>query len=115
MNQFEENIFNRALKTLSALNCKYAVLAPNAQRYGDWDMFETLNIKKFAHGEVSRYISPLLEDIQIGETRKIPFQDYSRKMLGSAIYAWFYRKHGTSTAVTSRNNEEKCIDVMRIA
>jgi hypothetical protein len=115
MNQFEENIFNRALKTLSALNCKYAVLTPNAQRHGDWDMFETLNVKKFAHGEVTRYIAPLLEDIQVGEIRKIPLQDYSKKLLSGAIYAWFYRKHGTATAVTSRNNEEKCIDVMRIA
>ena len=78
-------------------------------------MFETLNIKKFAHGEVTRYIAPLLEDIQVGETRKIPLQDYQKKLLAGAIYAWFYRKHGTATAVTSRNNEEKCIDVMRIA
>jgi hypothetical protein len=105
----------RICAELSALNCKYAVLAPNAQRYGDWDMFETLNVKKFAHGEVTRYIAPLLEDIQVGETRKIPYQDYSKKLLAGAIYAWFYRKHGTATAVTSRNNEEKCIDVMRIA
>jgi hypothetical protein len=56
-----------------------------------------------------------LEDIQVGETRKIPLQDYQKKLLAGAIYAWFYRKHGTATAVTSRNNEEKCIDVMRIA
>jgi hypothetical protein len=114
MNQFEEKIFNRALNSLRALNCKYAVLAPNAQRYGDWDILEEMNIKKFAHGEVTKYIAPLLENIEVGESRKIPWEDYQKKVLTSAIYSWFYRTHGTASAVTNRNNDDKCIDVMRI-
>lgn len=114
MNQFEETIFNRAINSLRALNCKFAILTPNAQKHGDWDILEEMNVKKFAHGEVTKYVTPLLENIEVGETRKIPWQDYQKKVLGGAIYSWFYKKHGTASAVTSRNNEEQCIEVMRI-
>ena len=108
----------RALRMLDAAGAKYAVQFDGAT-YGQLEVKPQRPKKK--HGDYTRYprgatrshYLPYLETLEPGETASVPCGDFDPRTLSANISSYCVNAWGAGNAMTSRNDNTGCIDVLR--
>ena len=112
----EDNAINKYVQILINMGCKIAVLAPNGDLWGNAELKnyseKTHKIREFSWGAILNHARPFIEDLQAGQSAKIPLKEFPMKSLSSTVSSYCVRKWGTET-FTTRQHEDG-LQVLRL-
>ena len=69
---------------------------------------------KYGYGVLTEHIKKYAQDLQIGQSISIPFENFDVCGLQSVTSSYVCRIFGNGSCVTSRNKEAQTIDVIRV-
>jgi hypothetical protein len=108
----------RALAMLRAASCQYVVLTEDGTQFTHGDL-EVVKATKRKHlkrnapyGAMNKHYLPILEELQVGEMALVPYGDFPRKPLHSAVSAWCSKHFGNRNTITHYNDQG--IEVLRV-
>lgn len=106
---------DKAIRILEAIGAKYAI-------HIDGEVYGTLKVAKepkrnrlYAHGETRSHYLPYIENLQVGESASVPYSYFDPKVLASNISALCCHRWGSGSAMTSKNDVTKSVEVLRLA
>ena len=106
--------FKKAINILTALKCEYAIIEPSGEKHGNLKVVDENEPPKISYGELSNYITPYLEPMNVGDTFMVPVGPYSLDSIQTRICNWFGKRHGNSSVITRRRPDEGMIEVYRV-
>lgn len=115
MNEIQKNAFAKALKTLTALNCKFAVITPDNEKFGTLDVVEkSKRFSKYKKGEVTKYITQFLNNMKVGDVFEIPADKFDLKDIQPRVCDWFSKNRGKDSVTTHQNKTKNVLEVFYI-
>jgi len=115
MNSLQQTAFLKALHTLKALNCKFAVITEDGQKHGELEVTKAVSrSKKYSRLEIAMYIRPFIENMQSGQTCEIPSNGYPLKDIQPRVCDWFAKKRGPASVITRQDKIKDVLEVLCI-
>jgi hypothetical protein len=112
----EDGAIKKYVQILINMGCKVAVLAPNSDLYGNAELKnyseKTHKIREFSWGSILNHARPFIEDLEAGQSAKIPLREFPMKSLSSTVSSYCVRKWGAET-FTTRQHEDG-LQVLRL-
>lgn len=108
-------VVDKAIKMLDAAGATYAIQY-NGELYGTLEVKQPPKRKRvYAIGQTRAHYLPFIENVKVGGAAEVPYGDFDVKILSSNISAYCCTTWGTGCAMTARNDETKCIEVIRLS
>jgi len=120
MNEIQKTLLNKALRYLSSIGCKFAVIDLDGNKHGDLPTIEKKKRKirapkKYGHGMVTNYLRPFLLKLdKVGATVDIPFGEFDYETLGSTSSSWACKNYGKGAVKYTTLHDIKIIQLQRI-
>jgi len=120
MNVIDKKILLDCVRGLSAIDCKFAIIDSDGNKYGDLEIAppqEERKRQKPKHpwGTLIKYLLPYLETLDApGKMVSIPFGEYEGYSLCSTLSSWGTRKFGPGSMKHTMITSEQRIEVKRI-
>ncbi len=110
----KEKALMHALRTLDALQCKYKVITPAGDEYGDLQVVPENKRRNspYPPGARSSYLRPIIEPLKVGEAIVIPAGEFDAGILQHSVCAIAHKLWGASSYRTSLNDQS--IELFRI-
>lgn len=117
MLDIQKTALQKALQTLRALNCQYAVIDPEQTKHGDLEVVAKKGKKKSIHpyGELAGYIGQHLHNINVGEVKEVPYAKYGGECVQSSAAAWMNKNFGAGAHTSAQNHSKQVLEVLRLA
>lgn len=114
-----EIALTRALKTLDAIGAHYAVIF-QGHTYGTLALAPPPKTRKdgrphYKRGTTRAHYLPYIENLQIGQTAAVPFNDFDVKVLASNVTAACTHMWGKQSYISQRNDAAGTFDILRIS
>lgn len=106
----------KAIKLLDACGCRYAVIDPVGNLYGELEVVvpKKRSPNKHPRGELRSYIRPFVENLTPGEVASIPVLHYGFATVQSSVSSMVCAIFGNECCTTSRNVDANTIEVLRV-
>lgn len=117
MLDIQKTALQKALQTLRALNCQYAVIDPENTKYGDLEVNTAKKGKKKSihpYGELAGYIGQHLHRINVGEVKEVPYGKYGGEAVQSSAAAWMNKNFGAGAHTSAQNHAKQVLEVLRL-
>lgn len=109
----------KLLLGLKNLGCDYVVIDKDQNKYENGDVFRKAGIKKrlLAHpfGTVKKYYLPFIENLQPGQSAIVPIGDFTFEVIQHGLSSTASHLWGNGTYMTTRNTEDKTVEIIRIS
>lgn len=116
MSGVKQQTLTRALNMLNAIGATYAVIEQDGTKHGTLEVAEPKKRgSKYAHGELSKYVSGYMKDMNITDVYEIPFGKYEGEEVRSAAVSWACYHWGNGTVTSATIKEKNIVEVLRIA
>jgi hypothetical protein len=112
MKEIQQKYLQTAIKQLSILPVKFAVIDDDGKKYGDLEVVEKTTHKRkksaYPKGSITAYVMPFIKDLTVGDVAVVPFGDWDKKSLNSGLTACASRVwgNGSYTSCTSKDHIE---------
>ena len=99
MENIQSVALKRAINTLTALNCQFAVITSEGERFGELEAVAQKKKRKnkYKQGELKNYVEQFLAHVQFGKDFTVPCGDYDMETTVRSVSNWFYKTHGASS------------------
>jgi hypothetical protein len=114
MKHIQEVTLKKALAMLDAVGCEYHI-AVEGQEFGAPIGKKPKSGAKYGYGVLTEHIKKYAQNLQVGQTASIPFEDFDVNGLQSVVSSYVCRVFGNGSCITSRNKENQSIDVIRVS
>lgn len=108
----------RALAMLNAAGAAYAVQF-DGETYGTLEVVpprrRRANGSTYRRGETRSHYVPMIEHMVPGDAATVPFDRFDPAILASNISSYCVHTWGAGAAMTARNDETGCVEVLRLA
>lgn len=116
MSGVKQQTLTRALNMLNAIGATYAVIEENGTKHGTLEVIEPRKrSNKYAHGELSGYVSKHLANMNVTDLTEIPFGKYEGEEVRSAAVSWACYHWGNGTVTSATLKDKQIVEVLRIA
>ena len=120
MENIKQGALNKALNTLNALGCKYAVIDEDGNKHGTLEVMaaKTGNTKRpsfFPKGEVKNHVMQYIGNIQVGDVKEVPYGKYGGNTIQSSVSSFMHHRYGSGAHTSSQNHAKKALEVLRLA
>lgn len=112
-----DTTLTKAIRMLDAVGAKYAILY-NGASYGTLPIETPQPVAvrpKYKRGTTRAHYLPYLENLQPGDSAEVPFDRFDGTVMAANVSAYCTHKWGSGCSVTSRNDETRSVEVLRIA
>lgn len=112
MKEIQQKYLQTAIKQLSILPVKFAIIDDAGNQYGDLEItVEKIRKRKksaYPKGLITAYVMPFIKDLTVGDVAVVPFGDWDKKSLNSGLTACASRVwgNGSYTSCTSKDHIE---------
>jgi len=112
MKEIQQKYLQTAIKQLSILPVKFAVIDDDGNKYGNLEIVVNSGRKRkksvYPKGSITAYVMPFIKDLAVGEVAVVPFGDWDKKSLNSGLTACASRiwGNGSYTSCTSTDGYE---------
>ena len=116
MKEIQQKYLQTAIRQLSILPVKFAIIDDAGNQYGDLEItVEKIRKRKksaYPKGSITAYVMPFIKDLKVGDVAVVPFGDWNKKSLSSGLTACASRVwgNGSYTSYTAKEH----IELMRI-
>jgi hypothetical protein len=120
MNVIDKKILLDCVRGLSAVDCKFAIIDGEGNKYGDLEIAAPQEQRKrqrpqYPWGTLIKYLRPYLDNLDaVGKTVSIPFGEYNPYSLCSTLSSWGTRTYGVGSVKHTMITTEQRIEVKRI-
>lgn len=120
MNFIDKKILLDCVRGLSAIDCKFAIIDGEGNRYGTLEIALPKEEKKrkkpkYPWGTLTTYLLPYLKTLDApGKMVSIPFGKYEGDSLCSTLSSWGTKNFGAGSMKHTMITTEKRIEVKRI-
>jgi hypothetical protein len=99
MESIQTVALKRAINTLTALNCQFAVITPEGEKFGELEVEASTKPRKNKHkqGELKSYVETFLAPVQVGKDFSVPCGDYDMETTVRSVSNWFYKTYGAGS------------------
>lgn len=114
----QKKSLDSAIKILEALNCKYLIVDPDGNSYGELkaEPPKKLRSPPFYGKNVMRdHIVPHLKDLQVSGVAIIPTESFDPTKVQSSVCAWMQNNYGKGSYTTTFNKAQSAVEVLRIS
>lgn len=113
MEHMQQLAFKRALNTLNALKCEFAIITPEGEKFGDLEVFRPTVKRKYKMGELKNYVEPFLTPVEVGQNFTVPCGEYDIESIANGICNWFYNKYGAGSLSYQSDKQANAIHGFR--
>lgn len=117
MKEIQQKYLQTAIRQLSILPVKFAVIDDNGNKYGDLEIVVDTGRKRkkflYPKGAISSYVMPFIKDLKVGDVAVIPVQDWNRKTLSSGLTACASRLWGNESYTSCTSKDLNNFELMR--
>lgn len=112
MKEIQQKYLQAAIRQLSILPVKFAIIDDAGNQYGDLEItVEKIRKRKksaYPKGSITAYVMPFIKDLTAGDVAVVPFGDWDKKSLNSGLTACASRiwGNGSYTSCTSKDHIE---------
>lgn len=107
---------NKHTLILLNMGCKVAVLTPDGRLLGNAEFknfsAKTKKIREFAYGELIEYAKPFFAYLKIGQSAKIPLENYPMKSMSSTVTSYCTRTWGHDSYVSRQHDDS--LEILRL-
>jgi hypothetical protein len=115
MSKIQEVVLKRAIVMLEGMKCSYAIIDPLGNKHGLLDVKEKpTNVRKYPHGERSRYTLSFIHLMQVGDVISIPFGKFKAEEVQVSVTSSANKAWGKGSLTTTLNRASQTVEVMRI-
>ena len=116
MEQVKINALNKAIQTLEVLGLKYAVIDHEGTLHGNLTVAEKKSRTKegYEWGSKTKFILPLIENIQAGEVVKVECKEHDIESVRSIASSILGKKFGSGACTTAIDRDKKTVEILRI-
>jgi len=115
MKEIQQKYLQAAIKQLSILPVKFAVIDDEGNKYGMLEVAveNTRKRKKSVHlrGAITSYAMPFIKDLKVGDVAVVPYGDWNKKSLNSGLTACASRIWGNGSYISCSAKDH--IELMR--
>jgi hypothetical protein len=105
---------NRAITFIAAVGCKYKIITPDGQEFGELETVKDKTRPHFDYGTFRKHYKPQLNmDAVIGEIQFIDCGGFEPERIRSGLCAYLTTNWGVGTYVTAI--KENIIEILRVA
>jgi hypothetical protein len=99
MENIQAVALKRAINTLTALGCQFAVITPEGERFGELEAVTQKKKRKnkYKQGELKSYVEPFLASVEVGKDFTVPCGELDMDTTVRSVSNWFYKNHGASS------------------
>jgi len=99
MENIQTVALKRAINTLTALNCQFAVLTPEGEKFGELEVDTSTKPRKnkYKQGELKGYVQTFLAPVQVGKDFSVPCDVYGMETTVRSVSNWFYKTYGAGS------------------
>ena len=99
MENIQTVALKRAINTLTALNCQFAVITSEGEKFGELDVQPLIKQRKnkYKQGELKGYVETFLAPVQVGKDFSVPCDVYGMETTIRSVSNWFYKTHGAGS------------------
>jgi hypothetical protein len=116
MKEIQQKYLQTAIRQLSILPVKFAVIDEDGNKYGDLQITVDTGRKRkkflYPKGAITVYVMPYIKDLKVGDVAVVPFKDWAKKSLQSGLTACASRLWGNESYTSYTAKEH--IEIMRI-
>lgn len=116
----QRDMLGRMMHALSAMNCKFLVITPEGEKYGnmredDKPAKGKRRPLKHPFGVKAAYVRPYLETLDVGQVVEIPVEgsDFTATEIVNACSSLACKLWGNGQATTAFNPKTKMVEVLR--
>ena len=115
MTEMEKHAFTRAINTLKALKCEFAIITPTGEKHGDLNVAQ--QNKKFVrkYKGIYKHIDQYVNTLDVGQETEVPCADFPPSIVQSRTCNWFAKRYGNGSVLTHQKSDNNTISVMRVA
>ena len=115
MKEIQQKYLQAAIRQLSILPVKFAVIDDEGNKYGTLEITEERKRKKFLYpkGAITVYVLPYIKDLTVGDVAVIPYKDWNRKSLQSGLTACASRLWGNNSYTSCASKDTNHVELMR--
>lgn len=115
MKEIQQKYLQTAIRQLSILPVKFAIIDEDGKKYGTLDIVVETDRKRkkslYPRGAITAYVMPYLKDMKVGDVATVPFSEWAKKSLASGLTACASRIWGNDSYTTCAAKEH--IEIMR--
>jgi len=112
MSALHTKALNQTVALLSGMGFNFAIIDLDGVKHGTLEVF--VKPKKEFVQSFKEYVSPILENLQVGELIAVPFNEYDGGELQSNICARAFTRWGDRSVMTAIKRDKKIIEVLRL-
>ena len=112
MSALHTKALNQTVALLSGMGFSFAIIDLDGVKHGTLDV-PTKPKKEFVQS-FKEYVSPILDNLQVGELVAVPFGEYDGGDLQSNICARSFTRWGDRSVMTAIKRDKKTIEVLRL-
>ena len=114
MSSVKERAFEQAIKTLTALNCQFAVITPDGVRHGTLEIAAAkTRTYVYPRGTFLNYVKPIIEHVKVGDVVSVPGGEFSLDQLQGAVCNIASNLWGRGNYTTSKVDD--AVELLRLA
>ena len=116
MEQVKINALKKAIQTLEALGIQYAIIDHEGNLHGNLNVAEkkTKTREGYEWGSLSNYISPLIENIMVGDVRVMDAKDFDIESVRSTAVSILVKRFGNGSCRSAIDREKNTVEIFRV-
>lgn len=119
MPEIQKKAALRALQLLAAAGCKYKVICPDGEEFGELEVLQPKQRQRkrnpdLPYGTLSTHVRAYLEKLPPNEVVVIPVGTFDPESLRSTATAWMTTHWGKGAYMTSVSEDRARLEVLRI-
>jgi hypothetical protein len=109
--------FKKAITILNAIGANYYIVFGD-ETHGNLEQFANSASKRkhgqYPFGSITKHFKQVIGNIEVGDVREVPFNEFKPNKLQSVISSWACTKWGSGAVTTTINHYKEVIEVLRI-
>ena len=116
MENIQTVALKRAINTLTALNCQFAVITPEGEKFGELEVQALVKQRKskYKSGELKNYVDPFLATVEVGKDFTVPCGEFDMKTTIRSVNNWFSKTYGAGSYRYQSDKYANCVHGLRI-
>ena len=116
MENIQTVALKRAINTLNALNCQFAVITPEGEKFGELEVQAPTKERKskYKAGELKKYVDPFLASVEVGKDFTVPCGEFDMKTTIRSVNNWFSKTYGAGSYRYQSDKYANCVHGLRI-
>jgi hypothetical protein len=99
MENIQTVALKRAINTLVALKCQFAIITLEGEKFGELEVQapKRQRKQKYKSGELKNYIEPFLASVEVGKDFTVPCGEFDMETTIRSVNNWFSKNHGAGS------------------